>query len=128
MIVISPDEVSRVEAGSTNFLSCVAFGDPLPNITWSRDSTDLSSDTRITIHEEIVTENTVDFVKSTFQICGIKHSDSDKYSCNAFSGTIADVFYFNITVTTVNGMYSLIQYLEALFQSLMLAATVNLCY
>ena len=103
--MVSPANVTHVEAGSTNILSCVAYGDPLPNITWIRANSNLSSDPRITIMEE---ENEKNFVQSTLQIFKTQESDSDWYSCVATNaGGNTDTAGFELAVSTEAGIVTL---------------------
>ena len=88
-----------MEAGSTTVLSCVGFGDPIPNVTWTRGATELSNGSRTTIYERLVTSNGVIFVQSILQICSIGETDIGQYSCtlgNAVSNTSVD---FELSVT-----------------------------
>ena len=98
-----PEPVTRVYAGTTTVLTCLAHGDPLPSFTWTRAGSDLSNDSRITVLEEHVTVGTNVFVKSTIQICSVTLSHSDWYSCIATGELTNDSKTFDITVTTVKG-------------------------
>ena len=91
-IVIRPNQTTNVDAGNTIVAVCVAYGDPNPSITWSRGGTVLSNDSRITIYEELVTENGVIFVQSIIEVCSAEVSDAGQYSCfteNAFGNDTA---------------------------------------
>ena len=97
-IVIYPSN-STVEAGSITVLSCVGFGDPIPNVTWTRGATELSNGSRTTIYERLVTSNGVTFVQSILQICSVGETDIGQYSCtvdNAVGNTSVD---FELSVT-----------------------------
>ena len=56
-----PPEVV-VFPGSTVLLACVGFGDPTPSVSWGTDGDQLRNNSRVTIYEDQVTENGVDFV------------------------------------------------------------------
>ena len=88
-----------MEAGSTTVLSCVGFGDPIPNVTWTRGATELSNGSRTTIYERLVTSNGVMFVQFILQICSVGETDNGQYSCtvgNAVGNASVD---FELSVT-----------------------------
>ena len=102
-VVISPGNSTVVE-GSTLLLTCVGFGEPTPSVTWSTGGVQLSNNSRITIYEELVTENGVDFVQSILEICSAEEADGGQYSCtvgNALSNVSVN---FELSVTAAGGM------------------------
>lgn len=76
-----------MEAGSTVILSCAGFGVPIPSVTWSMGSTELSNSSQIAIYTQVVTEVGVDFVHSILEICNVDEATSGEYSC-----TVGNVF------------------------------------
>ena len=74
---------------------CVASGDPSPSISWNRGDTVLNNDSRVTIYEDLVTENGVTFVWSILELCSAEEADAGQYSC------IADNTFGNDTASFV---------------------------
>ena len=97
-IVIRPNQTTNVDAGNTIVAVCVAYGDPNPSITWSRGGTVLSNDSRVTIYEEVVTENGVMFVQSIIEVCSAEASDAGQYSCFAENSFGNDTTVIELTV------------------------------
>ena len=89
---------------------CVAYGNPVPTVTWSRpgcsDLNDTSGSTNIKIYSEMVTYENTTFQKSVIQFCTIKAEDSNNYTCTAKNG-VPGTGLANPTVSfrvVVNGM------------------------
>ena len=97
-IVIRPNQTTSVDAGNTIVGVCVAYGDPNPSITWNRGGTALSNDSRVTIYEELVTENGVTFVQSIIEVCSAEVSDAGQYSCFTENSFGNDTAVFELTV------------------------------
>ena len=97
-VVISPRNTT-VEAGSTTVLSCVGFGDPIPNVTWTRGATELSNGSRTTIYERLVSSNGMMFVQSILQICSIGETDNGQYSCTVDNAVGYASVDFELSVT-----------------------------
>ena len=112
-IVQSPEDLM---VGARNLLevACVAFGDPLPFISWSKDGITLENDTQITIlenlvattdpditvYERVVNKSGVMFVRSVMRIRHMRLIDRGQYSCSAHNGfTNASSSNFLVTVT-----------------------------
>ena len=101
--MISPGN-STVVAGSTLLLTCVGFGDPRPSVTWSTGGGQLSNNSRVTIYEELVTENGVDFVQSILEICSVQETDGGQYSCTVGNALGNASVNFELSVTAAGGM------------------------
>ena len=87
-----------MDAGNTIVAVCVAYGDPNPSITWNRGGTVLSNDSRVTIYEELVTENGVMFVQSIIEVCSAEVTDAGQYSCFAENTFGNDTAVIELTV------------------------------
>ncbi len=107
-LVITSEDVN-VTSGSSVFLSCVAYGDPLPAITWQRRTgmvvTDLENTTSTEITNEILDINEAQFVQSILLVCSDELNTTAVYSCIASNalGSVNDSFV--VTVEAVEGMY-----------------------
>ena len=97
-IVIRPNQTTNVDAGNTIVAVCVAYGDPNPSITWSRGDAVVSNDSRVTIYEELVTENGVTFVQSIIEVCSAEETDAGQYSCFAENAFGNDTAVIELTV------------------------------
>jgi len=78
-IVIQPGESIHLPAGSSLVLYCVAYGFPLPFITWRNSSAGLINDSVTTIYNELVNVGGVLVLKSRLEIC--KAETSSIYTC-----------------------------------------------
>ena len=87
-----------MDNGDTIAFTCVAYGTPLPYITWSRNDSSLSNYSYVTVFEEFMSHNGVTVVKSTLEICGASLEDSGEYSCSADSGISSESFSFVLQV------------------------------
>ena len=119
-ILQSPEDLI-VAAGNLLGVACIAFGDPLPSISWSKDGAALENNTQITILEnlvatidpEIITyerrvnKSGVMFVRSVMQIHHVRLIDRGQYSCSAHNGfTNASSSSFLVTVIGKKGLGS----------------------
>ena len=106
-IVIHPAQVASVDAGSSLTVACVAHGDPVPTITWSRGSSELANSSVITIYQEVLNISAVAFVKSILEICSVDEDDAGQYSCSAETSASNDTANFELSVTSVAGKYNI---------------------
>ena len=88
--MVRPPTNSTVPKGSTVEIICVAYGQPLPSIVWSRNDvanfSNLSSSTSNTVahvYSEVVRYGGIHFYKSILQICNISVEDDNIYQCIA---------------------------------------------
>lgn len=104
-IVISPEAQTDVLIGDTVLFTCVAYGDSVSTISWSRGGNDLMNDSqRVTIYEEEITEGGITFVQSILQICSVGLGDTTEgYSCSA--GSDADVDSATFELNTQRMLY-----------------------
>ena len=104
IIICQPNvTVCSPEEGNTIVLTCVAFGVPNPDISWTANGVTLSNDSRITVYSELVEEGGVMFVSSMLEICSVGVDDAGRYSCMASYGERNDTAMFNVSVTGVEG-------------------------
>ena len=79
-IVIQPGHGIHLPAGSNSLVFyCVAYGVPVPIIAWRNSSAGLINDSVTTIHNEIVNEGGVLFLKSRLEFCKVEASNV--YKC-----------------------------------------------
>ena len=109
-IVIRPNQTTAVDAGNTITFACVAYGDPNPSISWNRGDTLLSNGTRVTIYEELVTENGVTFVQSILELCSAEEADAGQYSCFADNTLGNDTESFELTVNARSKSHIIIKW------------------
>ena len=101
-IVIRPNQTTAVDSGNTISFACVAYGNPNPSISWNRGDTLLNNDSRITIYEELVTENGVTFVQSILELCSAEEADAGQYSCFAYNTLGNDTESFELAVNALS--------------------------
>lgn len=82
-----------IDAGNSVFFTCAVFGIPQPEISWSRNGTDLSEDSRTAILHQLVTRIGVTYVTSTLQICDLEGEDAGEYGCTAENGAAANTTF-----------------------------------
>ena len=87
-----------MNAGNTVTFVCVASGNPNPSISWNRGDSVLSNDSRVTIYEDLVTENAMTFVQSILELCSAEQADAGQYSCIAENTLGNDTASFMLTV------------------------------
>ena len=93
-----PNQTIAVDAGNTITFVCVAYGIPSPSISWTSGDTALNNDSRVTIYEEVVTEDGVIFVNSILELCSTEEADAGQYSCFADNTLGNDTASFVLTV------------------------------
>ena len=103
-IVIRPQQLAQVNAGSSMTLACVAYGDPIPTISWNKGSSRLTNSSEVTIYQEVLNISGLIFAKSILEICALDEDDAGQYSCFAESSTSNDTANFELSVTN-QGIY-----------------------
>ena len=93
-IAVFPED-SSVYVGDSIILSCVAYGLPLPTITWLKGGESLVN---VTLRDsELVTPH-VTFTRSTLQLCAVQLPDSTQYTCQATNNFSAVDASFSMSV------------------------------
>lgn len=91
IVVRPPSESDTVDYGNTIEAVCVAYGSPLPTITWTKEGcADISCSTNARIFTEIISYGDVSYRKSTLQLCSVDESNSGSYACSAMNGVDGD--------------------------------------
>ena len=99
-IMVRPNQTIGADNGNTITFVCVAYGIPDPSISWNRGDTTLSNSSRVTIYDQLLTDNGVTFVQSILELCSAEVEDAGQYSCFAENTLGNDTAAF---VLTVNG-------------------------
>lgn len=88
-IVVRPSD-QTVDYGSTVEAVCVAYGNPLPTISWAKtscQSCDVSEGMGTSlVSNDVVSYGDVSFTKSTLRLCGVEPRDSGTFRCSASNG------------------------------------------
>jgi len=101
-IVVRPEAVNDVTAGTSALLACVASGHPLPSITWNAIGETIN-ETEISIYTEILMQGGLTFIKSVLEICSVGKNSVTNYQCTAESSASNDTFQFELLVATLGG-------------------------
>ena len=97
-ILIAPSDETRVDIGATVIFTCVAFGNPIPYISWYQWDRMLTNDSRVVILTDTVSVNGTVLSRSILQICGVEGSDEGLFSCVARNdlNTTYSGFYLDV--------------------------------
>lgn len=118
-LVVVPGDSTATE-GNTLILTCVGFGVPLPNVYFSRNGTQLTTNnSRVSIFTEVVEEQGLEFVQVTLQICGLdRELDTGNYSCTANNSNGTQTSSFEVTVNafgkTTKGAFVCVMFVQPL--------------
>lgn len=93
-IVIKPAD-KQLYRNSTVLLTCVAYGLPLPTLTWSKAGNNVTNGT---VHNNMVVKSGVTFVRSILQLCNTTVADSGQYTCTAHNEITITSTNFNLNV------------------------------
>ena len=96
--MISNDTTLRT--GETALLTCVGFGEPEVEISWSFNGAPVVNASLITIYEEDDVQGERIFKQSLLQICSLAESDAGGYTCIATNGQATDNAVIQLTVTS----------------------------
>ena len=78
-IVVRPPALTTAIAGQTIRLTCVAYGYPIPSVTWNKDSVALTDK----VVDETVNVSETTFMVSVLQLCNLTSADAGEYTCTA---------------------------------------------
>ena len=84
LVVISND--TSLTVGDTALLTCVGYGQPDVQITWSRNGENIMNASLISIYEEEVTQGGKLFKQSFLELCSLQSSDAGDYVCTVGNG------------------------------------------
>ncbi len=105
MIYLHPESYVSVDAGGGGgvSLTCVAYGVPLPTLTWLRDGVQLQNDSRTYIKESYFIGDNASFIISILEVCSFLPEDGDvEYGCQALNTHGRENITFQINVTYGN--------------------------
>ena len=100
-LVLQSNQANEIDAGSAISLTCVAYGIPIPSISWNNRSTLLRNGSRVTIYEGLLTENGVTFVQSILHLRAASEADTGQYSCFTNNSLGNDTASFDLTVSSI---------------------------
>lgn len=99
MIIFQPSD-THVSYGSTVLLTCIVYGDPIPDIYWLNDTSLIANTTDIMVYQEVITDWGVTFSRSILEVCSVDLSDEANYSCAANNSVGDESAFFSLTVLT----------------------------
>ena len=75
---------------NTVVFTCVSYGVPFSDITWSRDGVVLENGTNINVYDAVVNASGIPFVKSVLELCSVDIGETGIYTCTANNGIQSD--------------------------------------
>ena len=104
-VVLGSDAATQVTLNSTVLVTCIAYGDPLPTVTWQKDTMALSntteSDDGVIIYNTVVNEGGRVFARSILQVCFVDDDETGVYSCIATNSLGTDTQDINLSYTEI---------------------------
>ena len=99
-LVLIPLENQTLRGGNSVFVSCIAYGIPLPSITWTRNGIALSnySSDRVSSYDKTIDAKGHHLVHSILEICDLMEHDAGTYSCEALNTVGVQSFDWHITI------------------------------
>ena len=85
-IVAHPATYSTAITGQSVQMTCVAYGYPIPNVTWKDVTHDLDLSDKVIQNTHVVSANGTVFVVSVLQLCSVTMAQNAEYSCSADNG------------------------------------------
>lgn len=80
-LLVYPDRLVSVVAGSAGSLTCVAYGQPQPSITWLKDGVPIENGSYATIYDTYLVDANMSFAQSILEICMFLPEQDGNYSC-----------------------------------------------
>lgn len=91
---------TSLSVGETLLLSCVAFGLPYVDITWTYNGMPVTTSApRVSTYEEEITEVDRPFKQSFLRLCSVTMRDAGNYSCSVSNGIDMQDASTTVTVT-----------------------------
>ena len=103
-LVAVPSDVERHIQSRAVHLTCIAYGAPLPNVTWTRLPNTVLDNTNAnitTITNETSTDGPAGFLVSTLMLCDLQLTMAGVYRCEASNGVTRDAPDGSITVKDI---------------------------
>jgi len=104
-VVFHPAETTTVIGGVTSVLTCVAYGVPIPSLTWLSGGIPLNiSSARVM--ETVVVERgkRIPVFVSVLELCKVVNSNESTYSCLAENVNGRDMFNTELAVISTEGI------------------------
>ncbi len=92
-----------LSVGEATILTCVGFGIPSIDITWSLNGDILANSSIVSIYEEEITTGGRNYVKSFLELCSLMVSNSGTYTCIVANGPSTNNGTLQLSVTS-NGI------------------------
>ena len=83
LVLISND--TSLTVGETALLTCVGYGQPNVEITWSRNG-EIMNGSEVAIYEEEVIQGGRRFKQSFLELCNLQGPDAGNYVCTVSNG------------------------------------------
>ena len=89
-----------LNTGETALLSCVGFGEPEVEISWSFNGAHIANTSLTPIFEENIVQGTKLYKQSFLQLCSVARSNAGDYTCVTNSGHTTSNATTHLTVTS----------------------------
>ena len=101
-ILVRPEEVVTVFAGTAGSLVCVANGEPTPSISWFRNGMEIKNESfaRVTILETVLNSNHNGSIQSIMEACPFESGFSGNFSCQAYNSFGNQAVDFELSVAS----------------------------
>ena len=104
-MVLHPADTTTVIGGVTSVFTCVAYGVPIPSLTWLRGGIPLNiSSARVMETVVVEREKRIPMFMSVLELCKTVNSNESTYSCVAENVNVSDMFSTEIMVISTQGI------------------------